>query len=94
MSYKTNSNFKESTPGEIRKNEEPIARLTGSLNNYSNPFYEVMATRAEIPGNKINALLSTRKYATERVEQFTKKRLLSREVNFYDPIQRITIAHY
>ena len=28
----------------------------------------------------------------KRVEQFTKKRLLSREVNIYDPIQRITIA--
>ena len=53
-----------------------------------------MAARAEIPGNIINAQLSTRKYATERVEQFTKERLLSREVNFYDPIQRITIAHY
>ena len=51
-----------------------------------------MATGAEMPGNIINGLLSARKYATERVEQFTKKRLLSREVNFYDPIQRITIA--
>ena len=46
----------------------------------------------KVPGNIINGLLSARKYATERVEQFTKKRLLSREVNFYDPIQRITIA--
>ena len=46
----------------------------------------------KIPGNIINGLLSARKYATERVEQFTKKRLLSREVNFYDLIQRITIA--
>ena len=51
-----------------------------------------MTAGAEIPGNIINGLLSARKYATERVEQFTKKRLLSREVNFYDPIQRITIA--
>ena len=33
-----------------------------------------------------------RKYATERAEQFTKKRLLSQEVSFYDPTQRITIA--
>ena len=32
----------------------------------------------------------TRKYATERVEHIT--RLLSRKVNFYDPIQRIAIA--
>ena len=46
----------------------------------------------KIPGNIINGLLSARKYATERVEQFTKKRFLSREVTFYDPIQRITIA--
>ena len=46
----------------------------------------------KVPGNIINGLLSARKYATERVEQFTKKRLLSREVNFYDPIQCITIA--
>ena len=51
-----------------------------------------MTTGAEIPGNIINGLLSARKYATERVEQFTKKRLLSQEVSFHDPIQRITIA--
>ena len=51
-----------------------------------------MVTGVEIPGNIINGLLLSRKYATERVEQFTKKRLLSPEVNFYDPIQRITIA--
>ena len=51
-----------------------------------------MATGAKIPGNIINGLLSAGKNATERVEQFTKKRLLSREVNFYDPIQRFTIA--
>ena len=51
-----------------------------------------MATGAEIPGKIISALLSARKYATKKVEQFTKKRLLSREVNIYDPIQRITIA--
>ena len=47
---------------------------------------------AGIPGNIINGLLSARKNSTERVEQFTKKSLLSREVNFYDRIQRITIA--
>ena len=51
-----------------------------------------MATGGEIPVNIINGLLSARKYATERVEQFTKKRLLSREVTFYDPMQRITTA--
>ena len=51
-----------------------------------------MATGAKTPGNIINGLLSAGNYAAERVEQFTKKRLLSREVNFYDPIQRFTIA--
>ena len=51
-----------------------------------------MKTGAEIPRNIINGLLSAIKHATERVEQFTKKRLLSREVNFYDPMQRITTA--
>ena len=51
-----------------------------------------MATGAKIPGNIINGLLSAGKNATDRVEQFTKKRLLSREVNFYDPMQRITTA--
>ena len=39
MNFKTDSNFKESTPSEIRKHEEQIARLIGSLNNYSNPFH-------------------------------------------------------
>ena len=70
INVETNSNFKESTPVEIRKHEEQIARLIGNLNNYSNPFHEVawnMATGAEIPGNKINGLLSARKYATEGV---------------------------
>ena len=47
---------------------------------------------AGIPGTIINGLLSARKYGTERVEQFMKKRLLSREVNFYDHIQRTTIV--
>ena len=41
MNFKTDSNFKESRPGEIRKQEEQIARLTGSLNNYSKLFHEV-----------------------------------------------------
>ena len=50
MNFKTDSNLKESTPGEIRKHEEQIARLIGSWNNYSNPFHEVarnMATGVE-----------------------------------------------
>ena len=74
MNFKTDSNFKEST--KIWKNEEQIARLIGSLNNCSNPFHGAvwnMVTGAEILGNILNGLLSARKYATERVEQFTKK---------------------
>ena len=39
--FKTDSNFKESTPGEIRKHEEQKARLIGSLNNYTTPFHGV-----------------------------------------------------
>lgn len=46
-----------------------------------------MATGAEILGNVINRPLSARKYGTERVDQFIKKKFLSREVRFYDPIQ-------
>ena len=87
--------MKKSTPTEIRKHEEQVAGLIRSLNKYSNPFHEVawnMATGSEIPGNITNGLLPARNYATERVQQFTKKRLLSWEVNFYDPIQLITIA--
>ena len=41
MNFKTDSNFKEPTPGEIRKHEEQIARLIRSLNNYSNSFHGV-----------------------------------------------------
>ena len=57
MNFKTDSSFKESTPGEIRKHEEQITRHIGSLNKYSNLFHEVawnMATGAEIPDNIIN----------------------------------------
>ena len=50
-----------------------------------------MATDAEISSNIKNGLLSTRKNGTERKEYFMKKRLLYREVSFYDPIQRSTI---
>ena len=42
-----------------------------------------MAADAEIPGDIINELLSAKKYATARVEQFIKKKLLFREVRFY-----------
>ena len=91
MNFKTDSNFKESTRGKIRKHEEQIARVIGSLNSYKRKC-EIWQQMLKIPGNTINGLLQTGKYATGRVEQFTKKRLLYREVNFYDPIQRITIA--
>ena len=56
MSFKTDSNFKESIPSEIKKHEKQIARLIGILKNYSNPFHDVawnMETVAEIPGNII-----------------------------------------
>ena len=79
----------------IKKHEEQIVGLIGSLNDYGDPFHGAewsKATGAEIPSNVINVLLSARKYGTERVEQFIKKRLLSRKVRFYDPTQRSTIA--
>ena len=41
MNFKTDSNFKESTRGKIRKHEEQIARVIRSLNSYSNPFHGV-----------------------------------------------------
>ena len=41
MNFKTDSNFKKSTPSEIRKHEDQIATLIRNLNNYSNPFHEV-----------------------------------------------------
>ena len=83
MNLKNSSNLKESTPGKIKRHEEQTAGLIGSLND---PFHGVaqnMGAGAEIPGNIINGLLSARKYATERVEQFIKKKLLFREVSFY-----------
>ena len=39
--FKTDSNFKESTPGEIRKHEEQKARLIGCLNNNTTSFHGV-----------------------------------------------------
>ena len=95
LNLKTDSNHKESIPGEIKKHEEQIAGLIGSLNDYGDPFHGTernITTCAEIPSNIINGLLSARKYGTERVKQFIKKRLLYQEVSFYDPIQRSTIA--
>ena len=56
MSFKTDSNFKESIPSEIKKHEKQIARLIGILKNYSNPFHDVawnMEAVAEILGNII-----------------------------------------
>ena len=91
MKNKTESNHKESTPGEIKKHEEKIAGFIGSLNDYGDPFHESAQNMAEMLGNIKNGLLSARKYGTERVEQFIKKNC-SREVIFYDPIQRSTIA--
>ena len=92
---RTDSNHKESTTGKIKKYEEQIAGLNGSLNNYGDPFHGAarnMATSAEIPVNITNGLLSARKYDTERVDQFVKNRLLYLEVSFYHPIQRSTIV--
>ena len=92
---RTDSNHKESTTGEIKKYEEQIAGIIGSLNNYGDPFHGAarnMATGAQIPVNITNGLLSARKYDTERVEQFMKNRLLYREVSFYHPKQRSTIV--
>ena len=69
MNLKTDWNHKESTAGEIKRREEQIAGLIGSLND---PFHEVaqnIAAGSEIPGNVINALLSARKYGTERVHK-------------------------
>ena len=42
MNFKTDSNFKKSTSGEIKKHKEQLARLIESLNNSSNPFHEVV----------------------------------------------------
>ena len=39
MNLKTESNHKESTPGKIKKHEEQIAELIGSLIDYVDPFH-------------------------------------------------------
>ena len=83
INLKTDSKPKESTPGKIKKHEEQIAGLIGSLKIPFHGAAQNMAAGAEIPGNIINGLLSARKYGTERVEQFIKKKLLFGEVSFY-----------
>ena len=83
MYLKTDSNYKESTLWEIKRHEEQTAGLIGILNN---PFHWVaqnMVAGAEIPRNIINGLLSARTCATEKVDQFIKKKLLFWEVSFY-----------
>ena len=93
LNSKTDSNHKESTTGEIKKHEEQIAGLIGSLNGYGDSFHvaaQNMATCAEIPVNKINRLLSARTYGTDRAVR--EKILLYREVSFYDLIQRSIIV--
>ena len=78
INLKTDSNQEDSTLGENKKHEEQIAGLIGSLNDYGDHFHGAAWNMAEISGNIINGLLLARKYGTERVEQFVKKRLLSR----------------
>ena len=39
MNLKTDSNHKESTPGEIKKHEEQTAKLIKSLIDYVEPFH-------------------------------------------------------
>ena len=63
--------------------------------DYGDPLHWVarnILTSDEIPGNIINGLLLARQCGTERVKQLMIKGLLSREVSFYDSIQRSTIV--
>ena len=76
MNLKTDWNRKESTAGEIKRHEEQIARLIGSLNDPLRGVAQNMVAGSEIPGNIINALLSARKYGMARVQQFIKKKWL------------------
>ena len=61
MNLKTDSNHKESTPGKIKKHEEQIAELIGSLIDYDvDPFdgtTQNMATDVELTSNITNGLL-------------------------------------
>ena len=91
MNFKTHSKHKELTPEEIKRHEEQIARLMESLNDPIQRAAQIMATGAEVSGIVINRPLSARKYGTERVDQFIKKKFLSRGVRFYDPIQCSTV---
>ena len=65
MNLKTDSDLKESTPGEIKRHKEQIAGLIGSLKDIFHGVAQNVAADAELPGN---GLLSARKYGTERVE--------------------------
>ena len=42
ISSKFESNHKESIPGEIKKHEQQIAELIGSLSEYIDPFHGAM----------------------------------------------------
>ena len=46
MNLKTESNHKESTPGKIKKHEEQIAELIGSLIDYVDPFHGITGNMA------------------------------------------------
>ena len=88
VNLKTDSNHKESTPGEIKGHEEQIVGLIGNLNNPSLGVVQNMAARAEISGNIINQIQSARKYGKVRVEQFIKKKLQFRLVSFYEVLSQ------
>ena len=60
MNLKTDSNHKESTPGEIKKHEEQTAKLIKNLIDYVEPFHGAtrhMPTDVEIHSNIENGLL-------------------------------------
>ena len=76
MNLKTDSNYKESITREIKINEEQIAGLIGSLNDYVDTFNgtaQNITASSEILSNIINGLISNKKYGTQRLEQFIKK---------------------
>ena len=60
MNLKTDSNQKESTSRKMKKHEEQIAELIGSLIDYVDPFHGAtrnMATDVELLSNITNGLL-------------------------------------
>ena len=60
ISLKTESNHKESTPGEIKKHEQQIADLIWSLSEYIDPFHGAiwnMAADVELRSNITNGPL-------------------------------------